>query len=157
MILFGWKFFYCFIIQILIHYQDIIFSLNEVDLSIGENVIDLISNSIRQLEKIESIDKKYQESSNGLKSVYYELQEISRDISNFKEDVYFDEQEQKDIEERLDLIFSLKRKYGNSIEEILKYKDELEEEIYRIENLEEYTIKLRQELKEVKKSLNLLF
>ena len=32
MILFGWKFFYCFIIQILIHYQDIIFSLNEVDL-----------------------------------------------------------------------------------------------------------------------------
>ena len=129
-------------------------TLNEVDISIGENAIDLISNSIRLLEKIESLDERYQESTNNLKSAYYELQEISRDISSYQEDVYFDEKEQQEIEERLDLIFSLKRKYGNSIEEILKYKEELGEEIYRIENLEEYTNKLKQEQKEVKRKLN---
>ena len=44
---------------------------------------------------------------------------MSRDITNYKDEVDFDEDEQKQIEERLDLIFSLKRKYGNSIKEIL--------------------------------------
>ena len=41
----------------------------------------------------------------------------------------------------------MKRKYGNSIEEILKYKEEVEKEIYEIENLEEYTNKLKLDLK----------
>ena len=84
--------------------------MQEVDLAIGENAIDIISNSIRNLEKIESFDSKYQETANNLKSAYYELQEVSRDITNYKDEVDFDENEQKQIEERLDLIFSLKRK-----------------------------------------------
>ena len=33
------------------------------------------------------------------------------------------------------------RKYGNNIEEILKYKEEVKQEIFEIENLEEYTNK----------------
>ena len=53
------------------------------------------------------------------------------------------------LEERLDLIHSLKRKYGNTIEEILNYKQEIKEEINRIENLEDYTNKLKKELKNV--------
>ena len=129
-------------------------ALNEVDLSIGENAIDIISNAIKQIEKIENIDLKYQESTNSLKSVYYELQEISRDISNFKEEIYIDENEQKEIEERLNLIYDLKRKYGYSIKEILEYKNQVEEEIYRIENLEEYTNKLKNEQNIIKNNLN---
>ena len=129
-------------------------TLNDVDISIGENTIEAISNSIRLLEKIENIDNRYQEKVNSLRSVYYELQEIARDISNYKEEIYFDEEEQKEIEERLDTIFSLKRKYGNSIEEILQYKEDIAEEIYRIENLEEYTNKLKIEQKEVQNKLD---
>ena len=41
----------------------------------------------------------------------------------------------------------MKRKYGNNIDEILKYKEEVEKEIYEIENLEEYTNKLKSDLK----------
>ena len=129
-------------------------TLNNIDISIGENAIDLISNAIKQIEKIENIDTKYQECTNSLKSVYYEIQEISRDISNYKDDVYFDENEQKEIEYRLDLIYDLKRKYGNSIEEILNYQNEVKDEIYRIENMEEYTNKLKQEQIKVKEELN---
>lgn len=142
--------------KIIVNSEKIAKTLNEVDISIGENAIDLISNSIRGLEKIAMLDEKYQDATNSLKSAYYELQEISRDISNYKDEVYFDEEEQVEVEQRLDLIYSLKRKYGNSIEEILNYKEELESEIYRIENLEEYTNKLKQSLKDVKKKLSTL-
>ena len=51
------------------------------------------------------------------------------------------------MESRINLIFTMKRKYGNNIEEILKYKEEVEKEIYEIENLEEYTNKLKSDLK----------
>ena len=129
-------------------------TLNDVDISIGENTIEAISNSIRLLEKIENIDNRYQEKVNSLRSVYYELQEIARDISNYKEEIYFDREEQKEVEERLDIIFSLKRKYGNSIEEILQYKEEIAKEIYRIENLEEYTNDLKVKQREIQNKLD---
>ena len=140
--------------KIIINAEKIAKTLQEVDLSIGENAIDIISNSIRNLEKIENFDSKYQETANNLKSAYYELQEVSIDITSYKDEVDFDEDEQKQIEERLDLIFSLKRKYGNSVKEILEYKEEVEQEIYRIDNLEEYTNNLKEEQKEVTKKLD---
>ena len=78
-----------------------------------------------------------------MKSIYYETQELSRDISSLNTEMYFDENDRNQIEERLDIIYSLKRKYGNSIEEILEYKDKIEKEIERINNLDEYNEKLR--------------
>lgn len=140
--------------KIILNSEKIAKTLNDVDISIGENTIEAISNSIRLLEKIESIDNRYQEKVNSLRSVYYELQEIARDISNYKEEIYFDREEQKEVEERLDIIFSLKRKYGNSIEEILQYKEEIAKEIYRIENLEEYTNDLKVKQREIQNKLD---
>ena len=131
-------------------------NLNEADIAIGENSIDSINTAIRALEKIENIDKKYEDISSNLKNIYYELQEISRDISEHKEDVYFDEEERNEVEERLDLIYNLKRKYGNDVQEILNYKDEIEAEINHIENLDEYNNKLKKELKQLKEEMTKL-
>ena len=139
--------------KIIMNSEKIAQSLNEADLAIGENTIDLLSTSIRALEKIEQIDKKYEQTVSGLKSVYYELQEISKDISSYREDTYFDEQERNEIEQRLDLIYDLKRKYGNSITEILEYNEEIKQEIDKIENLEERNNKLKKEQKELKQKM----
>ncbi len=112
--------------------------------------------AIRVLEKIEMLDNKYEKVSTDLKSIYYELQELSRDVNEYKNDIYFDEEERDFVEERLNLIHSLKRKYGNTIEEILKYNEEIKEEIEHIDNLEEYNSKLRKEQKEVEKEMDIL-
>ena len=134
----------------------IVENLKQADQLIAENGIDSISMAIRALEKIEMIDNKYEKISTDLKSIYYELQELSRDVNEYKNDVYFDEEERNYVEERLNLIYSLKRKYGNTIEEILKYCDEIKEEIERIENLEEYNNKLRKEQRKVLDSMDKL-
>ena len=134
----------------------IVENLKEADQLIAENGIDSISMAIRALEKIEMIDNKYEKISTDLKSIYYELQELSRDVNEYKNDVYFDEEERDYVEERLNLIYSLKRKYGNTIEEILKYCDEIKEEIERIENLEDYNNKLRKEQRKVLDSMDKL-
>ena len=142
--------------KLFLNSEKIVENLNEADTVLSENTIDSLSMVIRALEKIEGIDKKYEKVSNSLKSSYYELQELSRDISNYKDDIYFDEQERNEIEERLDMIYSLKRKYGNSIQEILEYHTQIQEEIEHIENLEEYNNKLKAELKKIEKDMNIL-
>ncbi len=135
--------------KIMANSEKIAENLNQADSLIGEEGIDSISMAIRALEKIENIDSKYEKASSSLKSIYYELQELSRDISTYKEDIYFDEEERNNIEERLDLIYRLKRKYGNTIEEILNYQEEVTKELERIENLEEYNANLRKQQKEI--------
>lgn len=142
--------------KLMLNSEKISKNLNEADIAIGENSIDSINTAIRALEKIENIDKKYEDISSNLKNIYYELQEILRDISEHKEDVYFDEQERNEVEERLDLIYNLKRKYGNDVQEILNYKDEIEAEINHIENLDEYNNKLKKDLKHLKQEMTTL-
>lgn len=128
-------------------------ALNQADISLGEGAIDKINEAIKAVEKISDLDKKYEDTLCQLKGVYYEVQELSRDISSLNSDMYFDENERNEIEERLDLIFSLKRKYGNSIKEILDYKENVENEIERINNLETYNEELKAELQKLEKEM----
>lgn len=128
-------------------------NLEEADNNLSNQAIESVSNSIRCLEKIVSCGEVYEEKLAELKNVYYEIQELSRDISSLKEDIFFDEEQRDNVEKRLDEIFSLKRKYGNSIEEILKYKEELEAEINAIENLDEINNKLKHEKEIIKKQM----
>ena len=139
--------------KIMLNSEKISNNLNKADEAIQNSSIDSLSIAIRALEKIETIDKNYEKVSSNLKGIYYELQELARDISNYKEDIYFDEQERNKTEERLDLINSLKRKYGNTIKEILEYKKDIQEEIQHIENLEDYNKKLKSELEQIQNEM----
>ena len=139
--------------KIILNSEKINESLNVADMEISEHSIDAINEAIRALEKIENLDENYAKTLNLLKSTYYDIQEIGRDISSLREDVYFDEEQRQELENRLDLIFSLKRKYGNTIDEILKYKTEVEEEIVKLENIDEHNNKLKKELEKLKNEM----
>ena len=142
--------------NIMLNLEKILENLSEADEVIENSSIDSISTVIRNLEKIENIDKKYEIVSSNLKNIYYELQELSRDISKYKEEIFFDEEERDYIEERLDLIHNLKRKYGNTIKEILEYKEEIKSEVEHIENLEVYNNNLKQEKKKLENKMNII-
>ena len=101
--------------KLILNSEKIVENLKEADNILNESAIDSLSIAIRAMEKIENIDEKYSKATSSLKNVYYDLQEIARDISNNKEDIYFDEEERNEIEERLDQIHSLKRKYGKGM------------------------------------------
>ena len=139
--------------KIIMNSEKIAKNLSEAEMAIDENTIDMIGKAIRALEKIEDIDKKYEETTSNLRNIYYEIQEISRDINSNIEDINFDEQEREEVETRLDTIDNLKRKYGNNIEEIFKYADEIEGEIKKIENVDEYNNKLKEEQKNIEKGM----
>ena len=128
-------------------------NLCEVDNELNENAIVAISSAIRSLEKIQDCGKEYTEKLSILKNSYYDIQELARDLSYMREEVDFDEEERNQIENRLDLIYSLKRKYGNTISEILEYSSKVEEDIHKIENLDEYHKKIKAKINVLKQEL----
>ncbi len=115
--------------------EKIVNNLQEAEMQISENVIENLNIAIRSMEKIETYKEEYATLVGELKNAYYELQEAARDISSNREDIYFDEEEQKEIEE------------------ILKYKEEKSEEINQIENLDEYILSLKKQKQKLEKQM----
>lgn len=140
--------------KIMMNSEKVAEALNLVSSNLEGTVIDVVNESIRAFEKIENVDERYNQKLSELKNIYYEVQELSRDVCSMNEDTYFDENERNQVEERLDEIYSLKRKYGNTIEEILKYQDELESEINRIENLDEENQKTKEKIQNLTQEMN---
>ena len=134
--------------------EKIIQNLQEADICIGEKGIDVINSAIRALEKIENIDSNYSNMVASLKNIYYDMQEIARDIKNDKEGIDFEEEEREQTEQRLDYIHSLKRKYGNTIQEILEYKQEIEKEMDKLKNSEENNKKLEKEIQNLEEEMS---
>ena len=131
-------------------------NLSEAENELNENVIGSMEHAIRALEKIESFSDKYKDILLRLRSSYYEVEECGRDVESEKDNVSFDEERLSEIENRLECIRTLKRKYGNTVKEILEYKSKVKKEIFDIENLEEYIIKLKKSLKELEDKMLVL-
>ncbi len=142
--------------KIMLHAEKIEENLKIADVALNENAIDLLSEAMKALENIEEMDKSYQEKLEQLKNIYYEVQELARDIQNAKGHTEFEEAERQEVEKRLDAIYSLKRKYGNTIKEILQYQQQIQEEMEQIENREEENQKRLQEQEKIETQMRKL-
>lgn len=130
--------------KILSNSEKISGSLNGTSNELNNHVLDGLSKSIKYMSKIENYSDIYKEKLIQIQSVYYDLEDITSQISDFTYDIEYDQDTARNVEERLDMIYSLKRKYGNNISEILTYKNSLVSQINEIENKEEY-IKIQKE------------
>lgn len=83
-----------------------------------------------------------------LSDAYYMLEELGNRARDTLEDADFDPRQLDAIESRLDTIYKLKKKYGNSIAEILEYFERISEEYQSLELSDELTAHLQRELDE---------
>ena len=88
-----------------------------------------------------------------LSDAYYMLEELGSRARDTLEDADFDPRQLDAIESRLDTIYKLKKKYGNSIAEILEYFDRINEEYQSLELSDELTARLQRELDEANLAL----
>lgn len=129
--------------------------------NLSHSLLDTLSKNIKSLKTISNFDDNLLYFYNSLEEVQYKIEDIIREIRNYKDKIDFQPEELQGIEERLDIINSLKRKYGNSIEEILSYREkaqkELDNYIYREERIKEiknYIIQQKEELKHLSKKIS---
>ena len=120
---------------------------------LSSNVLNDIDKILRDLSKISEYNELYKKESDRLQGIYYEIEDMSQNLYSYKEDISFDENENNDVIKRLDLLYSLKRKYGNNIEEILDYRNNIQIKKEEIENMEEHLNKVSLRIEELKKDM----
>ena len=139
--------------------EKILASLGEVDALLnGDKADDMLPGAVQQLysasetmQRLQSFSARCEESAKRLSAAYFELQEIAADITDQLDSFDFDESEMVSVEERLDLIYRLKRKYGQSVAEILQYLEHAKQELEGIESADERLAALTAEFTQLKK------
>ncbi|MGI5998391.1 MAG: DNA repair protein RecN [Lutispora sp.] len=102
----------------------------------GRCVLDSIGNSLQHLEDISGIDENLSEFKDYIADIFYKLEDLKNPIRQYKDNIEFDSGEIEVIEERLELIDKLSKKYGTTIEKILDYKNEAIKEYDELINSE---------------------
>ncbi len=100
----------------------------------NESAIDLISQSASYIENIARYDESKAHFSERIESILVDLEELSRDLSRYFDTLDYEPSVIDNIENRLDKIFVLKRKYGNSVDDILDFLAKSEEKYVFLEN-----------------------
>ncbi|KAB3527561.1 DNA repair protein RecN [Alkaliphilus serpentinus] len=117
------------------------------------SILDNLGNIVNQFQGIASFHQKLSGFHGSLEELQYRLEDLSREIRDFKDNIDFEPYLLNEVEKRLDLINSLKRKYGASIKEILDYKRQIERELDFYTNSEEEIKILQVEIEKIKKDL----
>lgn len=117
--------------------------------SFSPSAIDSISQSLRSLQNIGSVNEHYKQIEDRLNSVLIELEDLSTTVLDDINKNVFDQNKFDEIDSRLDYIKTLYRKYGGSYEKLMEYYDDVATKLNNLINsAERYS-----ELQEKKKAL----
>ncbi|MCX7842775.1 MAG: DNA repair protein RecN [Clostridia bacterium] len=114
---------------------------------------DLISSAISELNAISKIDEKYEAMTKKLEELSYLLDDVIDDIRKERDCIEFSPEMLEQLEERLDVIYKLKKKYGSNIDEVLNYCEGIEKELQEILQSEEIIASLKEQISKTEKEL----
>jgi DNA repair protein RecN (Recombination protein N) len=107
--------------------------------------IDLIGEAVSRMDRLARIDPGYAQNAGEAQTILEQLSELAASLQDYADNLEFNPAGLKEVEERLDLIHSLKRKYGDTIEDILAYGAAAAEELQQLSNWEIRTGELEQQ------------
>ena len=116
----------------------------------GENgkfaILSSLSQVRKDLENLAQYDENMAKVHQILDEAYFQIQDSADEIRSYGESIDYNPQKLDMMQSRLNDIDKLRRKYGNTIEEILNYLAKAKEELTYIENYDDNLAKLEQEL-----------
>ncbi len=119
----------------------------------GQSAGDSIGRAIKELKNVTAYDECLEELADQLSEIDNLLNDFNRSLAEYQEGLEFEPEEFDLVEKRLNLYNRLKDKYGNSVEEILAYRREKEQQLEKLEDYDHYlhqlNIKMEQQHKEV--------
>lgn len=121
--------------------EDIITALNEVNNALQESefsVIEQLKTSVNKLNGVSGINSTLQEFGVRAQSTYLELKDLALEIAQHADQVQVDPERLQIVNEQLDLVFRLQQKHKtNDIQELIQFRNELDEKLAFSASLEE--------------------
>ncbi|RAU07397.1 DNA repair protein RecN [Weissella confusa] len=119
--------------QELTNFQDVLVALSKaheaLDGDWDNNGLETISTAMSAMEDIEELSPKYATLTEAVRGAYYELQEAASEILSVRDGLEFDEERLREVDDRLNLIRSLERKYGATITDVLAHQAKVDAEL----------------------------
>ena len=117
------------------------------------SVTDLLGSVSHDLASLAKIDPQMQTLADQAETALSSLTDIAYELRHYSEQIEFNPARLDQIELRIDLINSLKKKHGGSIETVLKFLASAQEELSKIEGVEGQIKEVSQKLRQVKETL----
>lgn len=118
----------------------------------GENKgLDWLNIAQQSLQQSKSYDDDISKYAEELTNYYYNIEELSFSLRHFRDALEYNPNRLNEIESRLSEINRLKKKYGSTVNDILEYMAEIEEEIDEIKNKDSHLSQLADRINETKK------
>lgn len=137
------------------HLVEMVSSASSV-LSTGEDaVLDRLSQLQRTCRDLEKLDPSLRENLEGVDKAVVELQELERGLLDYVGELSTDPAELAQLEERINTLETLKRKYGPTLEDVLVYRDEIALRLDSVENRAERLQSLELDVADARSSLDL--
>lgn len=114
---------------------------------------DLLGQAARAISNLVKLDPTIQDQQQLVDNLTYQMEELAGTLRDYSENIDFDPTRLQEVEERLSLIFSLKRKYGDSIEEIIEFGERAQAELENISHSEERIEALREAEEKLRRSI----
>jgi DNA repair protein RecN (Recombination protein N) len=118
-----------------------------------DSVLSSLGQSLRRLERGADLEERLNAIVKALASAKAEIEESAMDLREVQKDIVMDPRRLEEVEERLQLIHKLKRKYGASIEEILQLKNRLAEMMGSLDQRKEELGRMETQIEEAEKTL----
>ncbi len=112
----------------------------------GDSVLSRLGEIARHVQDLNKTDPSTTQLTAGLETAQVELQELDSSLRDYVEHLEIDPAELASLEERINLLESLKRKYGSTLEEVVAFKDEAAAKLSKIENRGEERERLEGEI-----------
>jgi DNA repair protein RecN (Recombination protein N) len=112
-----------------------------------------IQAALSHLQEITALDDSFAATQEMAQSAYYPLEEASRELARYRDGLEFDADRFAQIEERLHLIKQLKRKYGETLAQIIAFAKKVTTELEKMRAHEESKVGLAEKLKELQQQL----
>ena len=122
-------------------------------LSGAEGSVALLKKTRSALEMAASIDASLSAPLGRFESSWYEIEDIAGTLRQYRDSLTFDPARLENIEERLSLVYKLKKKYGSTIAEILAYAEDAENQLEQLAGWESNRARIEEELSMLEKSL----
>ncbi|WP_455099459.1 DNA repair protein RecN [Peptostreptococcus stomatis] len=116
-------------------------------------VEDRIGKSLSALGPVADYDIVLEDFVEGLENIMYQLEDLDASMRSYIDKNEYNPQILEEIQLRMDFINTMKRKYGDKIEDILDYKIEMKQRLYNIENREERKLALLKEQEKIEADL----
>ena len=121
-----------------------------------KGAIDLLNEALQAVAGLEKYDASVKNSRDEAESATAQADDLARSLRAYRDGVDHNPARLAQIDERMDLIFRLKRKYGDTIEEIIQYGENAAAELATISHSEERTKELQQQETQLLKEIAML-